>query len=326
MALRQMNFLARFSLIALALLASTSAAVDAPAPAWAFPVNASGTSPPLVDDGKPKHVPGSTRAFTQSQIVAIDVQPPDWHPDEHPAMPGIVGRSRAPAVYACAFCHLPNGAGRPENASIAGLSVAYIKAQLAAFREGSRPGSEPRRKPNSMMMEVAKNLTPSEVEESAAYFAALTPRSYIKVVEAPVVPRTVTGWMLAKAPEGGTEPIGNRIIELAEDVERFERRDSRVRYVAYVPPGSLARGKRLVVTGDEGRTLACASCHGPDLEGLADVPRLAGRSPSYLFRQLYDLRQGTRVGGASVLMRPVVAQLTDEDMVAIVAYLASERP
>lgn len=107
-----MNFLVRRSLLALALLASTSAAVHAQAPAWALPVKAPDASPPPVDDGKPKRVPGGSRAFTQSQIVAIDVQPPDWHPDEHPAMPGIVGRSRAPAVYACAFCHLPNGAGQ----------------------------------------------------------------------------------------------------------------------------------------------------------------------------------------------------------------------
>lgn len=321
-----MSSLARLSFVALALLASTSAAVEAQAPAWAFPVKAPDISPPPVDDGKPKRVPGSSRAFTQSQIVAINIQPPDWHPDEHPAMPGIVGRSRPPVVFACAFCHLPNGAGRPENASIAGLSADYIKAQLAAFREGTRLGSEPRRKPNAMMMELAKKLTPAEMEESATYFAALTPKSYIKVLEAPVVPRTVTGWMLEKSPEGGTEPIGNRIIELAEDVERFERRDSRIRYVAYAPPGSLARGKRLVTTGDEGRTLACASCHGQGLKGLADVPRLAGRSPSYLFRQLYDLREGKRVGGTAALMMPVVAHLTDEDMVAIVAYLASQKP
>ena len=321
-----MNSVTRLALIALAWLVSTSAEASVAAPAWAYPVKAPGVSTPTVDDGKPMRVPGSSRVFTQSQIVAIDVQPPDWHPDEHPAMPGIVGRSRAPAVYACAFCHLPNGAGRPENASIAGLSANYIKAQLAAFREEHRLGSEPQRKPTAMMAALAKNLTLTELEESAAYFAALTPLSFIKVVETPLVPRTVVGWMLSRSPQGGTEPIGNRIIELADDEQRFERRDSRIRYVAYAPPGSLARGKRLVTTGGNGRTLACASCHGHALNGLADVPRLAGRSPSYLFRQLYDLRSGTRAGGASALMTPVVANLTDEDMVAIVAFLASQKP
>ena len=324
MSLRRLVLLAPL-LAAVVLLGSVGSA-HAQAPAWAFPVKAAGLAPPPADDGKPKHVPGSAQAFTQSQIVAMDVQPPDWHPDEHPPMPGIVGRSRAPAVYACAFCHLPTGAGRPENASIAGLSANYIKAQLLAFRDGARPGSEPRRMPTAAMITVAKGLTPEEMEEAANYFAALKPQSFIKVVETPTVPRTVQGWMLAKSPEGGAEAIGKRIIELAEDVERFERRDSRVRFVAYAPPGSIARGKHLVRTGDNGRTLPCASCHGRKLEGLADVPRLAGRSPSYLFRQLYDLREGHRSGGASALMAPVVAKLSDENMVDIVAYLASRKP
>jgi cytochrome c553 len=129
--------------------------------------------------------------------------------------------------------------------------------------------------------------------------------------------------MLTKTPGASTEPIGNRIVELAEDVERFDRRDSRAPYVAYVPVGSIARGAELVTTGAAGRTLPCAACHGPELKGLADVPRIATRSPSYLFRQLYDLRNATRRGAAAELMKPVVANLTDADMVAIAAYLAS---
>jgi cytochrome c553 len=239
-------------------------------------------------------------------------------------MPGIVGRSREPRVYACAYCHLPNGAGRPENANLAGLSAGYIKAQLIAFRDGKRTGSEPRRAPQNNMIAIARALTDSELEASANYFAALPPVSFLKVVESATAPRTVVdGWMLRKAPGSGTEPIGNRIVELAEDVQRFEHRDSRTPYVAYVPTGSLSRGADLVTTGSAGRTLPCAACHGADLKGLADVPRIAGRSPSYLFRQLYDLRGGTRHGGAAELMKPVVANLTDADMVAIAAYLAN---
>jgi cytochrome c553 len=174
------------------------------------------------------------------------------------------------------------------------------------------------------MIALAKELTAIEIEESAAYFAALAPASFVKVIESSTVPRTVVaGWMLKKAPGTSIEPIGNRIVELAEEDARFEKRDSRTPYVAYVPAGSIARGADLVATGDSGRTLPCASCHGADLHGLADTPPIAGRSPSYLFRQLYDLRGATRTGGASELMKPVVANLTDADMVAIAAYLAS---
>jgi cytochrome c553 len=57
-----------------------------------------------------------------------------------------------------------------------------------------------------------------------------------------------------------------------------------------------------------------------------DVPGIAGRSPSYLVRQIYDLQQGTRRGKSSPLMLPVVANLTTADMVAIAAYVTSFVP
>ncbi|MFC4311844.1 c-type cytochrome [Steroidobacter flavus] len=311
------------ALALLAALASVSGTVDAEVPAWAYALNPPAAQP-AIDDEKPQRVPDSTASFTRREIAAITAQPPDWHPEEHPAMPGIVGRSREPRVYACAFCHLPNGAGRPENTNLAGLSANYIKAQITAFREDKRLGSEPRRAPQTNMIALAKELTDLEIEESATYFASLTPVSFIKVVESPTAPRTiVAGWMLNKAPGSNTEPIGDRIVELAEDVDRFENRDSRTPYIAYVPTGSLARGADLVATGSSGRTLPCAACHGADLKGVADVPRIVGRSPSYLFRQLYDMRGATRTGAASELMKPVVVHLTDADMVAIAAYLAS---
>jgi cytochrome c553 len=309
--------------ILLAVLASLPAAGDGEVPAWAFALNPPIAQPPVVDD-QPQRVPGSAASFTRREIAAIAVGPPDWHPDEHPAMPGIVGRTREPRVYACAYCHLPNGAGRPENSSLAGLSANYIKAQIAAFRNDQRTGSEPKRGPQNNMIALAKQLTDAEIEEAASYFAALKPVTFITVVESATVPRTeVAGWMLKKAPGTSTEPIGNRIVELTEDFERFENRDSRTPYIAYVPPGSLARGADLVTTGSSGRTLPCAPCHGPGWNGLVDVPSIAGRSPSYIFRQLYDLRGAKRSGAASDLMKPVVANLTDADMVAIAAYLAS---
>jgi cytochrome c553 len=141
------------------------------------------------------------------------------------------------------------------------------------------------------------------------------------------VPKTiVAGWTFTVAPDGGTEPLGNRIIEMPESFERFENRDSRTPYVAYVPLGSIARGEAIVTTGGGGRFPLCVTCHGPELKGLNDVPRLAGRSPSYLFRQLYDVRGGMRKGPSTEPMKLVVATLTDDEMIAIVAYLASCAP
>jgi cytochrome c553 len=92
-----------------------------------------------------------------------------------------------------------------------------------------------------------------------------------------------------------------------------------------VPPGSIARGEALVTTGG-GRTTPCVVCHGADLRGLGPVPRLAGRSPSYLTRQLYDFQHGARAGLWSPLMQGVVRDLTPADIVDIAAYAVSRKP
>jgi cytochrome c553 len=296
-------------------------------PSWAYPVAFPAPNAPKVapDDGRLRHVPGSEVALARKDFEAHITAVPDWHPGDHPPMPRIVNLGREPAVWACAYCHLPNGAGRPENTSLAGLTPAYFRQQISDFRKGLRTGSEARRAPENFMIALAKNITDGEIAEAANYFAALKPESFVTVVESDVVPQTyVAGAMLARIPEGGTESLGDRIIEFPVDLQRAENRDPRTPYMAYVPLGSIGKGNALAAGGG-GRTLQCALCHGPGLKGLADVPRLAGRSPSFLMRQLYDFRSGTRVG-ATGLMRPVVANLTQSDMVALAAFVASLPP
>ena len=157
---------------------------------------------------------------------------------------------------------------------------------------------------------------------------------WVRVVETDVVPRTrINGNLFLATARERTEPIAGRIIEVPADEEQAETyRNPHSGWVAYVPPGSIARGKELVTTGGSmvvgnqtvpGKTTACAGCHGPDLMGTTDVPPLAGRSPSYVARQLYDFQQETRNGASAPLMRAVVANLTEEDVVSITAYLAS---
>ena len=87
--------------------------------------------------------------------------------------------------------------------------------------------------------------------------------------------------------------------------------------------GAVAKGKTLVTTGGGGKTLACAICHGEDLSGIGPIPGIAGRSPSYIARQLYDIQQGARHGGITDLMKPVVAKLSAADILDITAYVAS---
>jgi cytochrome c553 len=294
-------------------------------PSWAFPVDPpappGAKPPPPKDDGTLLHVPDSAAAFTRTQIRDTV---PDWHPEDHPPMPDIVKNGKA-GVRGCAYCHQPNGAGRPENTSLAGLTEAYIKQEVGNFRNGTRKGSEPRRALQNQMNEISSKVTDAEVAEAAAYFASLKLASFLKVVETDSVPKTIVKeGMLMKSPEGGTEPIGQRIIEVPEDNERAENRDSHSPYIAYVPKGAIARGEKIVTTGG-GKTTACTTCHGPDLHGAGDVPHIAGRSPSYVIRQLFDIQSNHRTGSVA-FMQQVVANLERDDMIGIAAYLASREP
>jgi cytochrome c553 len=294
-------------------------------PEWAYPLNPPGFKLPP-DDGKLRQVPDSSLIFSTAQ-TRDRFFAPDWHPDDHPPMPEIVAHGRKPEVFACGFCHRADGPGGPENASLAGLSASYIKQQMADFKNGLRKTSVPERLPPQLMIAVAKAASDEEVSASAEYFAALKPRSTIKVVETDTVPKTyVAGLFLADAGTGESELIAGRIIEIPEDINQFENRDARSRFIAYVPIGSIAKGGALAVKGLGGNGTECVACHGPGLAGLGDVPGLAGRSPSYIVRQLYDLKHGARTGAGGELMKPVVEHLTSEDMLALAAYAASLPP
>ena len=123
-----------------------------------------------------------------------------------------------------------------------------------------------------------------------------------------------------------TEPIGHRIIEVPENLERTELRDDTSGFIAYVPVGSLKTGKWFVTSGGDSKTVACAKCHGPGLRGSGNVPAIAGRSPSYIVRQLYDIQSGARSGVASRQMRRQVQKLNLDDMIAIAAFVSSLKP
>jgi len=242
-------------------------------------------------------------------------------------MPDIVKFGRKPDVRACSSCHRAEGTGGPENASLAGLPVAYFMQQIADFKSGARKFSGPQRSPVLLMNASVKPMTDAEVLAAAEYYAALKPKRIIKVVESDTVPKNyIARVFYAKAPEGGSEPLGKRIIEMPDDIDQFELRDTRAQFTAYVPVGSIGKGEALVKSGGDGVTMPCGSCHGLDLKGSGPIPPIAGRSPSYLVRQLYDFQQGTRAGSSSALMKPAVAKLSQDDMIAVAAYVASQAP
>ena len=325
-ALRKTTLLVASVLASLAVAhAQTAAPGDDVPPPWAYAIDPPGVVAPK-DDGTLRHVPNSTLALTLSQVKDGFVSP-DWHPDDHPAMPEVVVHGRKPEVMACGYCHRAGGTGGPENTSLAGLPAAYIIQQMADFKSGARSTALPLRAPQKNMLALAKLATPAEIEAAAAYFSSLKLNPIIKVVETDMVPETeVHGWHLADLKNGKKEPIGQRIVEVPEDLERFVSRDSRVQFIAYVPTGSIQKGKELAATGGGGRTVQCMVCHGPDLKGLGPIPSIAGRSPSYIIRQFYDFKHGIRAGLASALMKPTVEKLTLDDMIVLAAYAASLPP
>jgi cytochrome c553 len=318
----------------LCLITAVTVSTQAPAgpPAWAYgvqpagaPAAARGPAAPA-DDGSPKYLPGSTQAFTLAQLRdSFNIA--DWYPGDHPPPPDVVMKGRAPNLRACGLCHYPNGRGRPENAGIANLPVAYFAQQMADFKNGLRNSAEPRKTNTGLMVQIAKAMTDDEVKAAAEYFASIKWAPWIKVVETTTVPQTrLSGGLFIPLPGSETEPIGARIIEVPANPDQTELRDPRSGFIAYVPTGSVEKGKALVTTGGGGRTLACAACHGPDLAGLGPVPGIAGVSPSYQVRQLYDMQAGARKGLWTPLMKAVVANLTPDEMLAIAAYTASLSP
>ena len=333
------------TLIAVGLAATGVAAALAAEPApqplqkpeWAYAVPTGAAEPATPRDQRLLSLPGTDRKFTWDQVqgrrapgVTGPVGPADWFPNEHPPMPDIVAYGDpARGILPCALCHYPSGKGRSENASVAGLPKDYMVQTMRDMRDGLRVSAEPRKNNAGLMVRYAKAMTDAEMEASAAYYASIPWTPHVKVVESRTGPkvRNLGGLLLPReGAEAGVEPLGNRLLEVTADPERTELRDPHSPFIAYVPPGTLAKGKALVTTGGRGRTVACGACHGEDLNGIGPIPGIAGRSPSYIARQLNDLRQGARRGPWAPLMTRAVQNLTDDDILSISAYVAAQPP
>ena len=266
-------------------------------------------------------LPGSEGAFTVAQITHR-YGPADWFPQDHPPMPEVVARGKESiGMRACALCHLPNGKGLMQNGGVAGLPVEYILRQLADFKAGRRTSAD-RNKANAFeMAAIARNLSAEEAQAAAEYFASIPFTRWMRVVESTTVPKftATNNGLFLKAEGDATEPLGERLIELPESTHQTNMlRNPRSGFVVYAPPGSLEKGRLLAQ--------ACGVCHGADLRGLAIGPPIAGRSASYIARQLYDMQQGARNSELSRTMMPSVEKLTGSDLIAIAAYVASLPP
>src|SRR6266404_8944677 len=203
-------------------------------------------------------------------------------------------------------------------------------ARFRIFRSGRRHTADPRKPNTYTMIELAKSLTDDELKAAAEYFGSMKWTPWIRVVETNLVPKTrIAGNLFLPVEQAKTEPIAGRIIEMPENEEQAETyRNPHSGFVAYVPVGSLNKGKDLVTTGGArivgnqfipGKATPCITCHGEDLMGVGDSPPIAGRSPSYMVRQMWDIQQGTRNSEQAQLMKLAITNLTPQEMTAIVA-------
>jgi len=299
--------------------AQAALAVPAGLPDWAFNIPDKVQPAAVRPEGIIK-VPGSAKEYEAAKIAG-NANPPDWFPDEHPAAPRAVAGGTG-IRFACGSCHLMSGQGHPEAADIAGQPAQYLIKQMTFYKDGTRKDEE-------RMGPIAKVTSEDDVRQAAEYFASLKPSVWVKVIETATPPKTfiaTAGRHRQLHPDGGTEPIGHRILEIPADPFLTEVRDPHSGFIAYVPPGSIARGEALVKGGAPSKITQCAVCHGETLKGQGEVPRLAGLQPLYTARQLFDLRYGSRAGKAAEPMKPVVANLSDDDIIAISSYLGSLSP
>jgi cytochrome c553 len=310
-------------------LGAQASAPSLEVPDWVYPVpvRGAGGATPRPDTAKIFHVPNSAIGYTIKQINNT-FDPPDWHPATHTKPPEIVAHGRKPVVYACGFCHLPDGRGRPENASLAGLPSKYIVQQMMDIASGARrsASSKPSR-PMELMKQMAESSTVAEMKQAAAYFSRQRLRYRPRVMESATVPKThPSSGLYVRDPGTDVDSLGDRIVEFASDPERHEIRDAAAEYVAYVPVGSIARGRVIATKATKANPKPCVSCHGESLHGVKLVPPIAGRSPTYLMRQLLAFKAGTRSAKDGAPMRDVVEKLSVEDLVAAAAYVASRKP
>ena len=304
-----------------------------PYPDWLFPVDEETLraltrpppkDPPKLDDVELLTIPDSEQKYTLARIND-QFNAPDWQPNSHGPAPDIVLKGRKPKIIACGFCHTPTGQGRPENSALAGLPEAYIKEQLRDFRSGKRPAIGPDTyAPSRGMQAVAAAMTDEEIDATAKFFSQQKLGRRVWVVEGINIPRAEpSDWVYKEV--NGSEDLGERLLEVAPDITRHQRRDDKMQYTAYAPPGSMARGKLLATKGD-GKTQICATCHLANLRGTDKVPPIAGRSPTYLLRQLIAYKNGDRKGEAAAQMAPIVEKLELDDLVALAAYVGSLYP
>src|SRR4029078_10132355 len=149
---------------------------------------------------------------------------------------------KGPMPNACGSCHLMSGQGHPESADIAGMPAEYIIRQMNYSKSGAA-------KEEAGMGPIARAVSDEDLRQAAEYFAAVKPSPFVKVIEAATPPKTYVSPYARQRrimPDGGTEPIGRRIIQIPEDPMQTTVRNPHSGFIAYGPPGRTKERDELV--------------------------------------------------------------------------------
>ncbi|MCO6418322.1 c-type cytochrome [Siccirubricoccus sp. KC 17139] len=98
-------------------------------------------------------------------------------------------------------------------------------------------------------------------------------------------------------------------------------------FYASLPPGHAERGPRDAARYAAGAALAerlrCGTCHLPQFQGRAQMPRLTGQREDYLVHALTEYRDGTR-RGTDTNMNAVMYGVSDTEIAALAHFMAQQ--
>ncbi len=67
----------------------------------------------------------------------------------------------------------------------------------------------------------------------------------------------------------------------------------------------------------------CPACHGADAKSpiLPAYPKIAGQAKEYLSQQLKDIKSGARNNGQTVIMKAIMASVSEDEIKTLSKYL-----
>jgi cytochrome c553 len=87
-------------------------------------------------------------------------------------------------------------------------------------------------------------------------------------------------------------------------------------------PSLVGLGQTIYQQGmPEENIVACVVCHGPNGEGVRDIPRLGGLDSTYLKRRLEQWNEGYHAA-AGPPMISIASKLSDDQIEALASYLS----